>query len=140
MAEPKTRPTDQSADTFLASIPGERRRHECRIVLELMQEAAEAEAEMWGSSIVGFGRYRQAYADGKEREWPIIGFSPRKNELTLYLLLGDGEADSLLSRLGKHKVGKACLYIRRIEDVDLGVLKALIEDTVRKMSAQRVDR
>jgi hypothetical protein len=108
-------------------------------VLDLMREATGADPVMWGTSIVGFGRYRYRYNSGREGEWPIIGFSPRKNDLTLYLMDGFAGRDELLERLGKHKTGKSCLYLKRLSQVDLAVLRELIFQSVRAMADRRVD-
>jgi hypothetical protein len=138
MPEPKTRPTPEPVQEFLARIP-EERRQDCQVVLDLMREATGADPVMWGTSIVGFGRYRYRYNSGREGEWPIIGFSPRKNDLTLYLMDGFAGRDELLERLGKHKTGKSCLYLKRLSQVDLAVLRELIFQSVRAMADRRVD-
>src|SRR5436190_16536273 len=118
MAEPKTKETDQSVAEFLDAIEDERRRRDCWTVAKLMRKATKAEPKMWGTSIVGFGRYAYTYASGHSGEWPIVGFSPRKNDLTLYVRLGTPGSSELLETLGKHKVGKGCLYLKKLEDVD----------------------
>jgi len=140
MAEPKTKENDLSVAEFLDRVEDERRRRDCRTVVELMREVTKVEPKMWGTSIVGFGRYLYKYASGHSGEWPVVGFSPRKNDLTLYLRLGAADCGELLSKLGKHKVGKGCLYLKKLEDVDMGVLKALVERSVKAMATQRVDR
>lgn len=139
MNEPKTRPTDVSVDDFLSGVD-EQRRQDCYTVLELMKSATGAEPVMWGSSIVGFGRYKYRYESGREGEWPATGFSPRKNDLTLYLMPGFDRYEDLMVKLGKHKTGKSCLYLKRLSDVDLSVLRELIEASVEAMSAKRVDK
>ena len=139
MAEPKTQPTDQDVHDFLDNIEDETRRRDCYDVLDMMREATGVEPAMWGTSIIGFGKYRYKYSSGHEGEWPIIGFSPRKNDLTLYLIPGFEEFTDLLSKLGKHKTGKSCLYLKRLEQVDRDVLKELIEESVEAMADQRVD-
>lgn len=88
---------------------------------------------MWGSSIVGFGSYHYQYASGREGDWPIVGFSPRKQNLTLYIMNGFDRYESLLARLGKHKTGKSCLYLNKLEDVDLQLLRELIQESVAYM-------
>ena len=93
---------------------------------------------MWGNSIVGFARYRYQYASGRSGEWPIVGFSPRKNDLTLYLMPGFDGREALLEKLGKYKTGKACLYVKRLSDVDASVLRQLIDASVDAMAADRV--
>jgi hypothetical protein len=127
MAEPKTKPTDQPVAEFIDSIPDERIRLECRALVNLMQDASHAQPVMWGSAIIGFGKYPLASSNGKTTDWPLIGFSPRKQALTLYLSLGGlPDADSLLSKLGKYSLGKGCLYIKRLSDVNLPTLSILI--------------
>jgi hypothetical protein len=137
MAELKTRPTTESVSTFLNKVADKTRREDCFAVLEMMRDVTKEEPTMWGSSIVGFGRYRYKYESGREGEWPITGFSPRKGDLTLYIVPGFEIAPDLMKRLGKYKTGKSCLYIRKLADVDRKVLKQLIEKSVKKMSAQR---
>jgi uncharacterized protein YdhG (YjbR/CyaY superfamily) len=99
-----------------------------------MKQAARAEPEMWGSSIIGFGRYRYKYESGREGEWFLTGFSPRKQNLTLYIMAGFEEYDELLKQLGKYKTGKACLYIKRLDEVNLPTLKKLIQQSVKHMA------
>lgn len=137
MAELKTKPTTESVTTFLNTVADKTRREDCFAVLEMMRDVTKEEPTMWGSSIVGFGRYRYKYESGREGEWPITGFSPRKGDLTLYIVPGFEIAPDLMKRLGKYKTGKSCLYIRKLADVDRKVLKQLIEKSVKKMSAQR---
>jgi len=139
MSELKTQPTQESVLDFLSRIPDDKRRDDCLTILELMKSATGAEPVMWGSSIVGFGRYHYRYASGRQGEWPIVGFSPRKNDLTLYIMPGFERYESLMARLGKYKTGKSCLYLKRLEDVDGAVLKELIEESVKTMTAVRVD-
>ena len=93
----------------------------------MMQEVTGVEAKMWGDSIVGFGSYHYKYASGREADWPLVGFSPRKQNLTLYIMSGFEQYDELLQRLGKHSTGKACLYVKRLADVDLAVLQELVK-------------
>lgn len=139
MSELKTRPTEDSVIEFLDKIADENRRTDCLTIMELMRNATGAEPVMWGTSIVGFGRYRYRYASGREGEWPLVGFSPRKNDLTLYIMPGFGAYESLMTRLGKHRTGKSCLYIKRLADVDPSVLQTLIRKSVQAMAAKRVD-
>jgi hypothetical protein len=130
MAELKTTQNDQSVDAFINAIEDEKRREECRTVLNMMREATGAEPRMWGDSIVGFGERHYRYATGREGDWFHIGFSPRKANLTLYVLPYDLNAapgyTELLGKLGNHKTGKSCLYIKKMADVDQGVLDELI--------------
>jgi sensor domain CHASE-containing protein len=135
--EPKTRPTQASVDAFLALQP-DPRRADCEAIVDLMREATGEPATMWGDAIVGFGRYNQAYANGKTMQWLLTGFSPRKNELVLYVLTGSDTQNALLAKLGKHKTGKSCLYIKQLADVDRDVLKQLIRESVDEMEKVRV--
>ena len=139
MSELKTRPTTASVSEFLALQP-DPRRVDCEAVLAMMEAATGEQAERWGASIVGFGRYAYSGSSKKVMEWPIVGFSPRKTDLTLYLMPGfEGRAE-LMARLGKHKTGKSCLYLKKLADVDAGVLEELIECSVQAMDAQRIRR
>jgi len=126
MPEPKTRATTGSVTAFLAGIADEGRRKDCKTVAGLMKAATGAPAKMWGANIVGFGSAPVVYADGRTMDWPAVAFSPRKGDLTLYVKLGkDGQA-ALLKKLGKHKAGKGCLYIKSLADVDLALLEQII--------------
>ena len=137
MAELKTKQNDQSVDEFLQAIPDQRRRKDCYAVLELMKKVTSEEPKMWGDSIVGFGAYHYKYASGREGDWPVTGFSPRKQNLTLYITTGFEEYDDLLNKLGKYKTGKACLYINKLEDVDLSVLQELVTKSVIHQSKSK---
>jgi Domain of unknown function (DU1801) len=139
MAELKTKLNDSDVRTFLNSIPDEKKRQESFTILKLMQEATDAEPNMWGDSIVGFGSYHYKYASGREGDWFLTGFSPRKQNLTLYIMPGFERYETLLSKLGKHSTGKSCLYVKKLEDVDLGVLKELIEQSVEYMAKANTD-
>ena len=139
MAELKTKKTKASVDAFLNKVDDEQRRKDCQTVLKLMKQATGEEPKMWGAGIVGFGLYRYRYASGHEGEWPIIGFSPRKNDLTLYIMPGFEKFESLMAKLGKYKTGKSCLYIKKLDDVEVPVLKKLIAKSVERMAPQRVD-
>jgi len=138
MAELKTKKTKASVAAFLDQISDEQRRKDCQRVLKIMKEATGEQPRMWGSSIVGFGAYKYRYASGHEGEWPIIGFSPRKNDLTLYIMPGFADHTELMAKLGKHKTGKSCLYIKKLDDVELPILKKLITKSVDKMAEHRV--
>lgn len=127
MAELKTKPTAQSAAEFLLSQPDPARREDCLALLALFQETLGMEPKMWGGAIIGFGDVHLKYESGRELDWFVTGFSPRKQNLTLYLHLGSDHHADLLARLGKHKTGKGCLYINRLSDVDLDVLRELIK-------------
>lgn len=134
MAELKTKPNLQSVDNFLKAVMDERRRRDCYVVLELMKKVTGEEPKMWGDSIVGFGTYHYKYASGREGDMPVTGFSHRKQNLTLYIMSGFEEFNDLLNKLGKYKTGKACLYINKLEDVDLSVLQELVRKSVRHQS------
>ncbi|HVQ40353.1 MAG TPA: DUF1801 domain-containing protein [Pyrinomonadaceae bacterium] len=138
MAELKTKPTAESVLAFLNNLTDEDRRADCLAVIDIMRDVTKEEPEMWGTSIVGFGRYRYKYADGREREWMLTGFSPRKNDLTLYIMQGFESSPDLMKRLGKHKTGKSCLYVKKLADVDLKVLRQLVAKSVKQMNAKRV--
>jgi hypothetical protein len=127
MAEPKTKPTKLSVDKFIKAIPDEQTRADCATVARLMNEATRAEGQMWGTNIVGFGSKHYKYASGREGDWPLVAFSPRKQNLTLYVGLSAAEQDGLLEKLGKHSVGKGCLYIKRLSDVDVRTLQKIIK-------------
>jgi hypothetical protein len=131
VAAPKTRPTDADVGSFLESVADERRRDEARTVCRLMQEITGEEPVLWGTAIVGFGSVRLRYATGRELDWPVVGFSPRKAATTLYLMDGFEERADLLDRLGPHSTGKSCLYLKRLADVDLDVLRELVAESVR---------
>ena len=123
MAEPKTKPNEQSVEDFLNTVENGVKRQDSFSILELMKQETGDEPIMWGDNIVGFGTYKYKYASGREGEWPITGFSPRKQNLTLYIMSGFDEYDGLLGNLGKYSTGKSCLYINKLEDVDMDVLR-----------------
>jgi hypothetical protein len=129
MAELKTQPSDASVEEFLNTISDETKRRDSFIILDLMRKVTGAEPRMWGSSIVGFGEKHYRYESGREIDWFVAGFSPRKQNLTLYLTYGDLQNSELLQKLGKYKTGKGCLYINKLADVDLAVLKEIIDQS-----------
>lgn len=133
MAELKTRRTSASVMNFLDSVGSARRADACRVVNEMMARISGEDGAMWGDSIVGFGGYRYTDSRGDSHEWFISGFSPRKQALTLYIMPGYGMFDDVMARLGKHKTGKACLYIKSLDDIDLTVLEELITKSVDYM-------
>jgi hypothetical protein len=134
MAEIKTKENDASVEDFLNKVADENVRADCLKIVDLMKQATKAEPKMWGDSIVGFGKRTMKYSTGRELDWLIIGFSPRKQNLTLYLNIGEGWNQDLLSKLGKHKTGMGCLYFKRLSDVDGKILKKLIDVSVKKAS------
>lgn len=135
MAEPKTRPTKASVAEFIDAIASTERKKDARKVAALMRAATGARATMWGPSIIGFGRRPITGANGKSTDWPVAAFSPRATSLVLYFSSGFVERHPLRPRLGKHELGKGCLYIKRLTDVDLTVLRSMLVESVR--AAQR---
>lgn len=133
MADLKTKKNRASVQQFLASVDNEKRRKDARVVLKLMREVTGEKPAMWGSSIVGFGSYHYRYESGREGDWMLTGFSPRKQALTLYIMGGFDRHDDLMSRLGKYKTGKSCLYVKSLEDIDLEVLRGLVAESVAYM-------
>jgi hypothetical protein len=133
MAELKTRQTGEDVTAFLDSVDNEQRRKDAYTILKLMKSVTRAEPKMWGPSIVGFGSYHYVYESGREGDWFLTGFSPRKQTLTLYIMAGFERCDELMQKLGKYKTGKSCLYINKLENVDMKVLKELVAESVRHM-------
>ena len=133
MAELKTKKNNVSVDKFINSIKDEQVRADCLEIIKTMKQATKAEPKMWGTSIVGFGEYHYKYASGREGDWFLAGFSPRKQNLTLYIMAGFDRYDELLKNLGKHSTGKSCLYIKKLADVDKKVLKELVVESVKIM-------
>ena len=135
MAELKTKQTEASVKDFLNQIPDKERRDDCFAIAKMMEEITGSKPQMWGPSIVGFGKYRYKYATGHAGEWPLAAFSPRKQDLTIYLTMGFHKYDELLGRLGKHRKSKACLYIKRLSDIHVATLKKLIKASVKDLKA-----
>ena len=133
MPENKTTPNDQSVEQFLNAIEDERKRKDSFTIVELMKQITGMEPKMWGSSIIGFGSYHYKYASGREGDSVLAGFSPRKQNLTIYNMGGFEQSGDLLKKLGKHTTGKGCLYIKRLDDIDLPTLKSLIEESVNNV-------
>lgn len=133
MSDLKTKKNDASVEEFLAGIPQARRREDCRTVVEMMTKITGDEPAMWGTSIIGFGTYHYKYASGREGDWPITGVSPRKQSLTLYIMPGFDRYEELMGKLGKHKTGVSCLYVNKLEDIDLPTLRKLVTESVKYM-------
>ena len=130
--QPVTVPTDAGVDDFLSAVHDERRRADAKRLCTIMREVTGEPAVMWGPSIVGFGTYRHSYDSGRTGDWPLVGFSPRKQPLVVYLVGGyEARHASVLARFGPHKTGKGCLYLKRLDDVDESALRELIDRTVR---------
>ena len=137
MAELKTKLTDASVEAFLNTFEDESKRKDAQTILQMMQDVTGEAPRMWGNSIVGFGSYRYKYASGKEGDWMLTGFSPRKQNLTLYIMSGFEINADIMSRLGKHTTGKGCLYIKKLKDVDQSVLRELITKSVEHIRTSK---
>ena len=137
MAQNKTTQNDDSVDAFLNRVEDESRRDDCQELVAIMQRVSGEPPKMWGPSIIGFGSYHYTYESGREGDMPVVGFSPRKNDLTLYLYGGIASQGDLLKQLGKHKTGKGCLYIKKLADVDLAALGDVIASAVARSKNDR---
>ncbi len=131
MSDAKTQPTTASVAEFLARVPDEQMRADCETLVEIMSAITKALPVLWGPSIVGFGTYRYVYATGREGDWPLAAFSPRKKNLTIYLMSGFEAHTELMDGLGAYTTGKCCLYVKRLSDVQLPKLKKLIRESVK---------
>ena len=140
MAEPKTKPTGASVEKFINLISDQTRRADCFTVAKMMEEITGEKPVMWGPSIVGFGSYRYKYASGHEGDWPIAAFSPRKQDLTIYILPSIASFSDLMQQLGKHRSSKSCLYIKRLSDVHVPTLKKLIKASVKDLKVYAASR
>ncbi|KXK26392.1 MAG: hypothetical protein TR69_WS6001000395 [candidate division WS6 bacterium OLB20] len=138
MAENKTRQTDSSVADFLAAVPDAQKREDSQVLIRIMREISGEEPKMWGPSIIGFGSYHYKYESGREGDMPVLGFSPRKQALVLYMVPGFDTTDHA-AKLGTYKTGKSCLYIRRLTDVDITVLRKMIEDSFNHMKENTTD-
>jgi len=132
MSDAKTKPTAVSVDSYLAAIADITRRDDCRALTEMMQRLSGYPPTMWGASIVGFGQYHYRYASGHEGDWFLVGFSSRKGDISLYLLGGfeSPHVRALLDQLGRHKIGKGCLYVKRLADIHVPILEQLIAQSL----------
>ncbi len=131
--ELKTKKTAASVSAFLDAVEDDERRKDCKKLVQMMKRVTKAQPKMWGPSIVGFGDYHYVYESGREGDWFLAGFSPRKRDLTLYVMSGFDGHEALMNELGKYKTGKACLYVKRLADVDLDVLEQLVAKSVAFM-------
>ena len=136
MTELKTKPTNKSVEQFLKKVENPTKKEDSFKILELMKEVTNEEPIMWGESIVGFGSYHYKYASGREGDWPLVGFSPRKQNLTLYIMSGFDKYEEILENLGKFKTGKSCLYINKLKDVNMRSLKELVSESVKHMKKE----
>ncbi|SDK23647.1 DUF1801 domain-containing protein [Alkalibacterium thalassium] len=130
MYDAKTKETDNSVRTFLETVESEAKKADAYRLIEIFQEETGFEPKLWGPSIIGFGKYHYRYASGHEGDAPLVAFSPRKGKISLYLMYDSPERNQLLASFGKHKTGKACVYINKLDDVDQSILKELIRKTV----------
>jgi hypothetical protein len=133
MPEPKTKPTDVSVDAHLAAIASDDQLRDAQALVALMHRVTKAAATMWGPSIVGFGSYHYKYASGHEGDAPLVGFAVRKNEFAIYIVNGFEHQDALLATLGKHKAAQACVYVKRLADIDSKTLEKLIKASVAEI-------
>ena len=138
MTELKTKPTNKSVDQFLKKVENPTKRGDSFKILELMKEVTKEDPVMWGDSIIGFGSYHYKYASGREGDWPLVGFSPRKQNLVVYLMNGFEKHQKLLKNLGKHKTGKSCLYINKLKDVNIQSLRELILKSVKHLKEEEL--
>lgn len=134
MAELKTRPTRAGVTRFVAALEDPRRRKESRELLRLFREVTGKRPVLWGTSIIGYGQYHYRYRSGREGDWMVTGFSPRKQALSIYIMPGFGRYTALMKRLGKYRTGVSCLYVRKLEDVDVDVLRELVAASVADMA------
>ncbi|MCB2097492.1 MAG: DUF1801 domain-containing protein [Parvularculaceae bacterium] len=132
-AEMKTKPTARSVEDFIAAVPGDQRRKDAKAALTLMKKWTGLKPKMWGPSIIGFGSYHYKYDSGREGDMCMTGFSPRAGAIVFYVMGGAPESDPLFKKLGKYKTGKSCLYINRLDDVDLSVLEAIVKKSIAYM-------
>jgi hypothetical protein len=139
MAKLKTQLNDGDVEAFLNSVENDKRREDSFTVLEIMKKLTGEEAKMWGASIIGFGSYHYKYKSGREGDWFLTGFSPRKQSLTLYIMSGFSKYDEFMAQLGKFKTGKSCLYVNRLEDVDIKILEELIVQSLAFLKDKKWD-
>ncbi|MCG8469904.1 MAG: DUF1801 domain-containing protein [Gemmatimonadetes bacterium] len=139
MSDLKTTPNDGDVEAFLNSVENEKRREDAFAMLDFMKEVTGEEPVLWGGSIVGFGSYHYKYASGREGDWLAAGFSPRKQALTLYIMSGFSRHDELMARLGTYTTGKSCLYVKKLEDVDMTVLEELVRASFEYVTRSSVD-
>ncbi len=135
MAELKTKPTTKSVAKFLASIPDPVRRSDCRKIADMMAKASKSKPVLWGTAIIGFGDYHYVYASGREGDFFKVGFSPRKKDISVYMVGGIWPHADLLAKLGKHKLGGGCLYINKLEDIDFAILTRIIKAAAKTTKA-----
>lgn len=133
MSDLKTKPNDQDVESFLNAIEDEQKRADCFELLDLLTKITGEPPKMWGKSMVGFGSYHYKYDSGREGDWFLTGFSPRKQNLTIYIMAGFEKYEDTMSRLGKYKIGKSCLYVKKLSDIDTDQLKVLVKKSEADM-------
>ena len=136
MAELKTKPTNKSVERFISRIGNSTKRSDCRALLEMMQKISDEKPVIWGDSIIGFGVYQYTQRNGQKGKWPLTGFSPRKQNISIYIMPGFSELSSELSSLGKHKHSVSCLYINKLADIHSPTLAKIIRKSVKQMRAR----
>lgn len=136
MVELKTQKNDASVEAFINQVEDPKKREDSFAIIELMRKVTGSKPKMWGGSIVGFGTYHYVYASGNSGDWPVVGFSPRKQNLTLYIMVGFSKYEELMEKLGKHKTGKSCLYVKKLSDINMKVLETLIAESVEYMKGK----
>ena len=137
MAELKTKPNKRSVEKFLNSVTDKKKREDSFVILEIMKNVTDEEPVMWGDSMIGFGNYHYKYESGKEGDWFVAGFSPRKQNLTIYMMSGFSRQSELLKKLGKCKTSKGCLYINKLDDINISVLKQMIKKSETLLSKKQ---
>jgi hypothetical protein len=133
MAELKTKPTNASVSKFLNAIENEQTRQDCWTLVAMLEKATKAKACMWGTGIVGFGSYRYTYGSGREADWMLTAFAPRRTNITLYVMPGFAGRDELMAKLGKYSGGKSCIYVKRLDDVHMPTLRKLVVESVKHL-------
>lgn len=136
MVELKTQKNVASVEAFINQVEDPKKREDSFAIIELMRKVTGSKPKMWGGSIVGFGTYHYVYVSGNSGDWPVVGFSPRKQNLTLYIMVGFSKYEELMEKLGKHKTGKSCLYVKNLSDIDMEVLETLIAESVEYMKGK----
>ena len=138
MSDLKTKPTDQNVEEYLNKVENPTKREDSFKILELMKEISKEEPVMWGDSIIGFGNYHYKYESGREGDWFVAGFAPRKQNLTVYIMSGFDKYNELLGKLGKHKLGKSCLYINKLKDVDTSILREIVKQSIESVRKGKI--
>lgn len=131
MAKNKTQPTEQSVKSFIDSLDDQQKIADSYSLIELMKEVTGCEPKMWGPSIIGFDQYHYNYESGREGDWLKTGFSPRKREFSIYIMSGFAKHDQLMKKLGNHRTGKSCLYVKKLEDINMDVLRDLVQESIK---------